>query len=240
MAEAERILLATRGARRPERRAGRACKTSSTGPIPTGPSRPEPRALADAGADGRDRRPSSRPPLVAGQRPRRLRRRRARLRDRPRGRTRRRRCPGPTSSPTPASAPWSRPPGSAFTWAENSRENRLTPVRERPRHRPHGRGALRPRRRDRRDLVAHPGPDAPRDRGRPRASSGTPPGVTRFSRVAHGLRHELDVFVDATDPVKFSLLTLTNESGRAAPPERLRLQRVGPRARRARARAPTS
>jgi cyclic beta-1,2-glucan synthetase len=29
------------------------------------------------------------------------------------------------------------------------------------------------------------------------------------------LRHDLDVFVDAKDPVKFSLLTLTNEGGRA-------------------------
>ena len=34
-------------------------------------------------------------------------------------------------------------------------------VRERPRDRPHVRGALRPRRRDRRDVVAHAGPDAP-------------------------------------------------------------------------------
>src|SRR5712691_5256331 len=40
-------------------------------------------------------------------------------------------------------------------------------------------------------------------------------GRTRFARVAHGLRHDLDLFVDPKDPVKFSLLTLTNESGRA-------------------------
>src|SRR5207247_51995 len=40
-------------------------------------------------------------------------------------------------------------------------------------------------------------------------------GLTRFARVARGLRHELDVFVDAKDPVKFSLLTLTNEGARA-------------------------
>jgi cyclic beta-1,2-glucan synthetase len=38
-------------------------------------------------------------------------------------------------------------------------------------------------------------------------------GVTRFSRVTRSIRHELDVFVDADDPVKFSLLTLTNDGG---------------------------
>ena len=40
-------------------------------------------------------------------------------------------------------------------------------------------------------------------------------GATRFSRATRGLRHELDVFVDVDDPVKFSLLTLTNDSGLA-------------------------
>ncbi|HEY2904657.1 MAG TPA: protein ndvB, partial [Vicinamibacterales bacterium] len=36
-------------------------------------------------------------------------------------------------------------------------------------------------------------------------------GVTRFSRATRDIRHELDLFVDVDDPVKFSLLTLTNE-----------------------------
>ncbi len=36
--------------------------------------------------------------------------------------------------------------------------------------------------------------------------------ASRFIRVAQGIRHELDVFVDAKAPVKFSLLTVTNES----------------------------
>ncbi|MFI5170010.1 MAG: GH36-type glycosyl hydrolase domain-containing protein, partial [Vicinamibacterales bacterium] len=40
-------------------------------------------------------------------------------------------------------------------------------------------------------------------------------GLTHFSRIAHGLRHELDVFVDVGDPVKLSRLTLTNLDGRA-------------------------
>ena len=35
-------------------------------------------------------------------------------------------------------------------------------------------------------------------------------GLTQFRRASHDIDHELDVFVDAHDPVKFSLLTLTN------------------------------
>jgi cyclic beta-1,2-glucan synthetase len=38
-------------------------------------------------------------------------------------------------------------------------------------------------------------------------------GITRIARATHGIRHALDLFVDAADPVKLSLLTLTNESG---------------------------
>ena len=45
------------------------------------------------------------------------------------------------------------------------------------------------------------------------------PAFGRASRVSRastrGIRHELDVFVDVDDPVKFSLLTLTND-GEAA------------------------
>jgi cyclic beta-1,2-glucan synthetase len=40
-------------------------------------------------------------------------------------------------------------------------------------------------------------------------------GVSHFTHAAHGILHELAVFVDAEDPVKFSLLTLTNQTGRA-------------------------
>ena len=86
-------------------------------------------------------------------------------------------------------------------------------VRERPRQRPDGRGALRPRRRDGRGLVSDARPDAPRRR-RAAVLVRHSAGLTRFSQVAHGIRHELDVFVDASDPVKLSRLTLTNESGR--------------------------
>ena len=54
-------------------------------------------------------------------------------------------------------------------------------------------------------------------------------GVTRFSRATRGIRHELDVFVDVDDPVKFSLLTLTNDGRHDAKPEPLCLQRLGAR-----------
>jgi hypothetical protein len=54
----------------------------------------------------------------------------------------------------------------------------------------------------------------PRSRGR-RCVIRHSRGLTRFARLAQAIRHELDVFVDASDPVKFSLLTLTNESARS-------------------------
>jgi cyclic beta-1,2-glucan synthetase len=102
--------------------------------------------------------------------------------------------------------------GAAYTWSENSRENRLTPFAN--------------------DFVTDPTAEAlfVRDDETGETWSPTPgptprtgadgrfvirhsAGLTHFARVAHGLRHGLDVFVDAEDPVKFSLLTLTNESG---------------------------
>ena len=65
-------------------------------------------------------------------------------------------------------------------------------------------------------------------------------GLTQFSRVAHGIGHELDVFVDAADPVKFSLLTLTNHGPAVADAERLRATTSGRSDRRARASTCTS
>ena len=40
------------------------------------------------------------------------------------------------------------------------------------------------------------------------------PGVTRFTHAAQGIMHDLTVFVDASDPVKFTVLSLSNRSGR--------------------------
>jgi cyclic beta-1,2-glucan synthetase len=104
--------------------------------------------------------------------------------------------------------------GSAHTWSGNSRENRLTPFAN--------------------DPIADPTAEAlfVRDDDSGEAWSPTPgpmtrasdsgrfvirhaAGFTHFSRATHGIRHDLHVFVDAVDPVRFSLLTLKNAS--AAP-----------------------
>ncbi|OFW29186.1 MAG: carbohydrate-binding protein [Acidobacteria bacterium RIFCSPLOWO2_02_FULL_65_29] len=102
--------------------------------------------------------------------------------------------------------------GAAHTWSGNSRENRLTSFANDPVVDPtaeaffirddHSGDAWSPA----------PGPmrrDAASGRFVVRHSAGS----THFSRVTRGIRHELDVFVDVEDPVKCSLLTLTNDSG---------------------------
>ncbi|OFX24202.1 MAG: carbohydrate-binding protein [Anaeromyxobacter sp. RBG_16_69_14] len=101
--------------------------------------------------------------------------------------------------------------GSAFTWSENSRENRLTPFANDPVCDPTSE-ALLVRDDDTGEAWSPtPGP-LPRTRASGRFVIRHAPGVTRFARVTNGIRHALDVFVDAADPVKFSLLALTNES----------------------------
>jgi cyclic beta-1,2-glucan synthetase len=100
--------------------------------------------------------------------------------------------------------------GSAHTWSENSRENRLTSFANDPVVDPTAE-ALFIRDDDSGDAWS-PTP-APMTR---HATSGQfvvqhDAGATRFSRITRGIRHELAVFVDVDDPVKFSLLTLTND-----------------------------
>jgi cyclic beta-1,2-glucan synthetase len=100
--------------------------------------------------------------------------------------------------------------GSAHTWSENSRENRLTSFANDPIVDPTAE-AIFVRDDDSGDAWSPaPGPMARRE------TSGQfviqhSAGHTRFSRSTRSIRHELDVFVDADDPVKFSLLTLTND-----------------------------
>jgi cyclic beta-1,2-glucan synthetase len=109
--------------------------------------------------------------------------------------------------------------GSSFTWSENSRENRLTPFANDPVTDPTAEAILV---RDDESGAAWsptPGP-LPRHGASGRFVIRHAPGVSRFERSASGIRHTLDVFVDAVDPVKFSLLTLTNQGGR---PRRLSL-----------------
>ena len=100
--------------------------------------------------------------------------------------------------------------GSGHTWSANSRENRLTSFANDPIVDPTAE-ALFVRDDDSGDAwTPTPGPMVRQ------ATSGQfvvrhSAGVTRFSRVTRGIRHELAVFVDVDDPVRFSLLTLTND-----------------------------
>lgn len=102
--------------------------------------------------------------------------------------------------------------GSSFTWSENSRENRLTPFANDPVTDPTAEALLVRDDESGEAWSPTPGP-LPRDGASGRFVIRHAAGVTRFARTASGLRHALDVFVDPADPVKLSLLTLTNESG---------------------------
>ncbi len=103
--------------------------------------------------------------------------------------------------------------GSAYTWAENSRENRLTPFANDPVTDPTAE-ALFVRDEEAGDVWSPtPGPMR-RTRESGRFVTRHAAGVSRFSHASHGILQELAVFVDVTDPVKFSLLTLTNRTDR--------------------------
>ncbi len=103
--------------------------------------------------------------------------------------------------------------GSAFTWAENSRENRLTPFANDPVTDPTSE-ALFVRDEEGGDVWSPtPGP-LRRTRESGRFLTRHAAGVSRFTHASHGVLSDLAVFVDAADPVKFSLLTLTNRSER--------------------------
>ncbi|MGH7645238.1 MAG: GH36-type glycosyl hydrolase domain-containing protein, partial [Gemmatimonadales bacterium] len=103
--------------------------------------------------------------------------------------------------------------GSAHTWAENSRENRLTPFANDPVGDPTAEAVFL-RDEEGGDVWSPtPGPmRRTRESGRFVARHAA--GVSRFTHASHGILQELAVFVDAKDPVKFSLLTLTNRTGR--------------------------
>ena len=104
--------------------------------------------------------------------------------------------------------------GSAHTWSDNSRENRLTSFANDPIVDPTAE-ALFIRDDDSGDAWSPtPGP-MPRHAASGQFVIRHAAGVTRFTRATRGIRHELEVFVDVDDPVKFSLLTLTND-GEAA------------------------
>jgi len=103
--------------------------------------------------------------------------------------------------------------GSAHTWSGNSRENRLTPFANDPICDPTGEAIFIRDDHSGESWTPTPGPMRRQTGGRCLVRHTA--GLTRFSRATHGIDHEMDVFVDADDPVKFSLLTLTNRGTRA-------------------------
>jgi cyclic beta-1,2-glucan synthetase len=103
--------------------------------------------------------------------------------------------------------------GAACTWSENSRENRLTPYANDPVSDPTGEALFVRDEETGQYWSPTPGP------GRRIAAEGRlvvrhRAGLTSFARAAQGIRNDLDVFVHAEQPVKYALLTLSNESGR--------------------------
>jgi cyclic beta-1,2-glucan synthetase len=99
--------------------------------------------------------------------------------------------------------------GSAHTWSGNSRENRLTPFANDPVTDPTAEAIYIRDDESGEAWSPTPGPMrrvAKRNRSVIRHGA----GVTHFAQVTHGIGHDLDIFVDADDPVKFSRLTLTN------------------------------
>jgi cyclic beta-1,2-glucan synthetase len=99
--------------------------------------------------------------------------------------------------------------GAAHTWSGNSRENRLTPFANDPIGDPTAEAIVVRDDDTGQTWWPTPGPA-------PRAGGGSclvhhSAGLTRFSKTTHGLAHELDVFVDTDDPVKFSVLSIGND-----------------------------
>jgi cyclic beta-1,2-glucan synthetase len=101
--------------------------------------------------------------------------------------------------------------GAAYSWAENSRENRLTPFANDPITDPTGEAIYLRDEASGEVWGATPGPLARHaDAGRwvIRHAAGT----SRYQHAVRGLQQELTVSVDPAHPVKLSRLTLTNTS----------------------------
>jgi cyclic beta-1,2-glucan synthetase len=103
--------------------------------------------------------------------------------------------------------------GASFTWAENSRERRLTPFANDP-VTDSTAEAIFLRDDDTGEVwTATPGPMRRADRGG-RWVVRHAAGMTRFTHSGYGVTQDLRVFVHPDDPVKFSLLELTNYTRR--------------------------
>ena len=101
--------------------------------------------------------------------------------------------------------------GSAFTWNGNSRENRLTPFANDPIRDPTGEAIFIRDDESGAAWGATPGP-MPRHPEQGRWVVRHAAGVTRYQHAVDGLKQDLAVFVAPGDPVKLSVLTLTNTS----------------------------
>ncbi|MBK5356084.1 glycosyl transferase [Pseudomonas sp. TH41] len=100
--------------------------------------------------------------------------------------------------------------GSGYVWAENSRDNQLTPWSNDPTVDPAGEALYI---RDEESYQLWSATAQPiRDGGVYRAAHGF--GYSRFSHTAHGIQAQLLQYVPLDDPVKISRLTLRNLSGR--------------------------
>jgi cyclic beta-1,2-glucan synthetase len=103
--------------------------------------------------------------------------------------------------------------GTSFTWAGNSRENRLTPFANDPVVDPTAEAIFV---RDEDDGVSwglHPSAER-RTKESPRFVVRHGMGVTRFLHGRRGIRQEVAVFVARDAPIKLSLVTLENRSAR--------------------------
>ncbi len=101
--------------------------------------------------------------------------------------------------------------GAAWTWAGNSRENRLTPFTNDPVGEFSGE-AIYLRDDDSGNVWgATPGP-LPRKRDSGRWVTRHGAGVTRYAHRAHGITCELEVFVHAEEPLKLTRISLTNHA----------------------------
>ena len=103
--------------------------------------------------------------------------------------------------------------GAAFTWAGNSRENRLTPFANDPLVDPTGEAIFIRDEDDGSVWGATPGP-LPRSADAGRWVVRLSAGVSRFQTNLDGLEQDLTIAVAPDDPVKVSRLTLTNTSSK--------------------------
>jgi len=103
--------------------------------------------------------------------------------------------------------------GPAYTWSENSRENRLTPFANDPVTEATGEAVFLRDEESGAIWGATPGPmrRKPDDE---RHVARHAPGVTRWAHGTRGIRQELAWFVHPEAAVRFGLLTLENRSGR--------------------------